>query len=69
MSSTRIYEEKNDKTRVYLEHKHNKILLYKKIHRSLWNKVRMAPDRDTKGPRKRSPRPSKKKGGRRQGDC
>jgi len=26
-------------------------------------------DKDGTGPRKRSPRPSKKKGGRKQGDC
>ena len=28
-----------------------------------------SPDRDGKGPRQRSPRPSKPKGGRRQGNC
>lgn len=27
------------------------------------------PDRDGRGPRKRSPRPSKRKGGRRLGNC
>jgi len=27
------------------------------------------PDRDGKGPRKRSPRPSKPKGGRKRGNC
>jgi len=27
------------------------------------------PDKDGKGPRKRSPKPSKKKGGNRQGNC
>jgi len=27
------------------------------------------PDRDGKGPRKRSPRPSTKKGGRKEGNC
>ena len=29
----------------------------------------MAPDRDGTGPRKRSPRPSKRKGGQRKGGC
>lgn len=31
--------------------------------------VKTMPDRDGKGPRKRSPRPSKRKGGRKKGGC
>jgi len=37
--------------------------------RDLFKKQKTMPNKDGKGPRKQSPRPSVKKGGRKKGDC
>ncbi len=43
--------------------------LKEKYYKSYKREVITMPDRDGKGPRERSPKPSKKKGGDKKGDC
>ena len=49
-----------------IEEFHNRAM--KELKKIMWE-VRRMPDRDGRGPRKRSPYPSKKKGGQKKGKC